>query len=54
MREPAITNEDGVVYVPPPTRGGVPWTAVSGVAAAAVAGTWLVRRFGRKVKEPQS
>jgi glyoxylase-like metal-dependent hydrolase (beta-lactamase superfamily II) len=51
VREPAITNEDGVVYVPPPARGGVGWGAVSGVAAAAVAGTWLVRRFGRRVRE---
>jgi glyoxylase-like metal-dependent hydrolase (beta-lactamase superfamily II) len=48
VREPAITNEDGVVYVPPPARTGVPWGTVSGVAAAAVAGTWLVRRFGRR------
>ena len=48
VREPAITNEDGVVYIPPPARTGVPWGAVSGVAAAAVAGTWLVRRFGRR------
>lgn len=52
VREAAITNEDGVVYVPPPARNGVPWGTVSGVAAAAVAGTWLVRRFGRKIKEP--
>lgn len=50
VREPAVTNEEGVVYVPPPVRGGVPWTAVSGVAAAAVAGTWLVRRFGKRAK----
>ena len=48
VREPVITNEDGVVYVPPPVRGGVPWGTVSGVAAAAVAGTWLVRRFGKR------
>jgi glyoxylase-like metal-dependent hydrolase (beta-lactamase superfamily II) len=48
VRDPVITNEDGVVYVPPPVRGGVPWGAMSGVAAAAVAGTWLVRRFGRR------
>jgi glyoxylase-like metal-dependent hydrolase (beta-lactamase superfamily II) len=48
VREPAITNEEGVVYVPPPARGGVPWGTVSGVAAAAVAGTWLLRRFGRR------
>lgn len=54
VREPAITNEDGVVYVPPPARSGVPWGTVSGVAAAAVAGTWLVRRFGRRAKEPPS
>lgn len=50
VREAAVTNEEGVVYVPPPVRGGVPWTAVSGVAAAAVAGTWLVRRFGKRAK----
>lgn len=48
VRDPVIANEDGVVYVPPPARRGVPWATVSGVAAAAVAGTWLVRRFGRK------
>jgi len=54
VREPAITNEEGVVYVPPPARSGVPWGTVSGVAAAAVAGTWLVRRFGRRAKEPIS
>jgi glyoxylase-like metal-dependent hydrolase (beta-lactamase superfamily II) len=48
VREPVITNEEGVVYVPPPVRGAVPWGTVSGVAAAAVAGTWLVRRFGRR------
>jgi glyoxylase-like metal-dependent hydrolase (beta-lactamase superfamily II) len=48
-RESVIANEDGIVYIPPPVRnGGVPWAAVSGVAAAAVAGTWLVRRFGAR------
>jgi glyoxylase-like metal-dependent hydrolase (beta-lactamase superfamily II) len=51
VREPAITNEDGVVFVPAPISGGVPWAAVSGVAAAAVAGTWLVRRFGKRATE---
>ncbi len=51
VREAAITDADGVVYVPPPARGGVPWAAVSGVAAAAVAGTWFVRRFGRRSKD---
>jgi glyoxylase-like metal-dependent hydrolase (beta-lactamase superfamily II) len=53
VREPAITNEEGIVYVPPPARGGVPWTTVSGVAAAAVAGTWLVRRFGKRTRSVQ-
>jgi glyoxylase-like metal-dependent hydrolase (beta-lactamase superfamily II) len=51
VREPAITNEDGVVFVPAPVSGGLPWAAVSGVAAAAVAGTWLVRRFGRRTPQ---
>ncbi len=50
VREPAITNEEGVVYVPPPARNGIPWATVSGVAAAAVAGTWLIRRFGRRAR----
>jgi glyoxylase-like metal-dependent hydrolase (beta-lactamase superfamily II) len=46
---PAITNADGVVSLPPPARsGGVRWGMLSGVAAAAFAGTWLVRRFGRR------
>lgn len=48
VREPVVTNEEGVVYVPPPVGGSVPWGTVSGVAAAAIAGTWLVRRFGRR------
>ena len=46
---PAVTNEQGVVSLPPPPRsGGVRWGALSGVAAAAFAATWLYRRFGRK------
>ena len=46
---PAITDERGVVALPPPPRtGGVRWGMLSGVAAAAFAGTWLVRRFGRR------
>ena len=53
VREPAITNEEGVVHVPPPARGSVPWGTVSGVAAAAVAGTWLIRRFGPRVAKPR-
>jgi glyoxylase-like metal-dependent hydrolase (beta-lactamase superfamily II) len=54
VREPVLTNEDGVVYVPPPARTGVPWGTVSGVAAAAVAGTWLVRRFGKRSRDHQA
>lgn len=47
VNAPAITNEHGVVSLPPPPRsGGVRWGMLSGVAAAAFAGTWLVRRFG--------
>lgn len=47
--QPAITDEDGVVVIPPPIRSnGVRWGMLSGVAAAAVAGTWLARRFARK------
>ena len=48
VSESAITNEDGVVYVPPSLRRSVPWGTVSGVAATAVAGTWLIRRYGRR------
>jgi hypothetical protein len=47
---PAVTNEDGIVSLPPPPRsGGVRWGALSGVAAAAFAATWVYRRFGRKM-----
>jgi glyoxylase-like metal-dependent hydrolase (beta-lactamase superfamily II) len=46
---PAVTDEHGVVALPPPSRsGGVRWGMLSGVAAAAFAGTWLFRRFGRR------
>lgn len=45
---PAVTDERGVISLPPPPRsGGVRWGMLSGVAAAAFAGTWLFRRFGR-------
>jgi glyoxylase-like metal-dependent hydrolase (beta-lactamase superfamily II) len=48
VHQPAVTDEQGVVVLPPPIRsGGVRWGMLSGVAATAVAGTWLVRRFGR-------
>jgi hypothetical protein len=46
---PVETDENGVVTLPP--RAGssaVRWGALSGVAAAAVAGTWLYRRYGRR------
>lgn len=49
---PALTNEQGIVALPPPPRsGGVRWGPLSGVAAAAFAATWLYRRFGRKAAE---
>ena len=51
VQTPAITDERGVVTLPPPPRSkGVRWGALSGVAAAAFAGTWLIRRFGRHSK----
>ena len=50
--QPAITDEDGVVVLPPPVRSGVRWGMLSGVAAAADAGTWLARRFARKPPVP--
>jgi glyoxylase-like metal-dependent hydrolase (beta-lactamase superfamily II) len=53
VNQPAVTDEQGVVVLPPPARsGGVRWGMLSGVAAAAVAGTWLIRRFGR-TREPE-
>jgi hypothetical protein len=47
---PVQTDESGVIALPPPPprSRGVRWGALSGVAAAAVAGTWLYRRFGRR------
>jgi len=54
VHHPAITDEQGVIVLPPPVRsGGVRWGMLSGVAATAVAGTWLVRRFGRTRQVPQ-
>jgi glyoxylase-like metal-dependent hydrolase (beta-lactamase superfamily II) len=51
VRQPAVTDEQGVIALPPPVRsGGVRWGMLSGVAATAVAGTWLVRRFGKARK----
>lgn len=49
VAQPALTDEHGIVSLPPPVRSsGVRWGALSGVAAAAFAGTWLYRRFGRR------
>jgi hypothetical protein len=50
--QPAITDESGVISLPPSARSsGVRWGVLTGVAATAVAGTWLIRRFGRKARE---
>jgi glyoxylase-like metal-dependent hydrolase (beta-lactamase superfamily II) len=52
VEQPAITDESGVVSLPPSARSdGVRWGMLTGVAATAVAGTWLIRRFGRKGEE---
>jgi glyoxylase-like metal-dependent hydrolase (beta-lactamase superfamily II) len=49
VTQPASTDEQGVIALPPPARsGGVRWGALSGVAAGAFAATWLYRRFGRR------
>jgi len=49
VSQPVATDEDGVVMLPPPPRERrLPWGTMSGVAAAAVAGTWLYRRFNRR------
>lgn len=49
VNHPAITDEEGVVALPARSRSHrVRWGALSGVAAATFAGTWLYRRFGRR------
>jgi glyoxylase-like metal-dependent hydrolase (beta-lactamase superfamily II) len=49
VKQPAVTDEQGVVALPPPvSSGGVRWGMLSGVAATAFAGTWLIRRFGKR------
>ncbi len=49
VSRPAITDDEGVVALPAPSRSNrVRWGALSGVAAATFAGTWLYRRFGRR------
>jgi hypothetical protein len=48
VETPAVTDERGVVAIPPAPRAkGVRWGALSGVAAATFAGTWLIRRYAR-------
>ena len=50
--EPVVADEEGVVSIPPPRRQtGVRWGMLSGVAAAAFAGTWLYRRFGKRAEK---
>ena len=49
VTQPASTDEQGLIALPPPARsGGVRWGALSGAAAGAFAATWLYRRFGRR------
>jgi glyoxylase-like metal-dependent hydrolase (beta-lactamase superfamily II) len=46
---PAVfDDEEGLVAVPAAAGRRIRWGTLSGVAAAAVAGTWLYRRFGRR------
>jgi hypothetical protein len=52
VHQPVAVDDDGVVAVRPSARsGGIRWGALSGVAAGAVAATWLYRRFGRKTDQ---
>ena len=49
--ESVLADEDGGTATPPGRRGtAVRWGMLSGVAAAAFAGTWLYRRFGKRVR----
>jgi glyoxylase-like metal-dependent hydrolase (beta-lactamase superfamily II) len=49
VNHPAIADDEGVVALPAPSRSSrVRWGALSGVAAATFAGTWLYRRFGKR------
>jgi glyoxylase-like metal-dependent hydrolase (beta-lactamase superfamily II) len=53
VNQPAVTDEQGVIVLPPPIRSaGVRWGMLSGVAATAFAGSWLLRRFGRSRTVP--
>jgi glyoxylase-like metal-dependent hydrolase (beta-lactamase superfamily II) len=51
VAEPAIADENGVIASLPPPATGVRWGMLSGVAAAAFAGTWLYRRFGKRTEK---
>jgi glyoxylase-like metal-dependent hydrolase (beta-lactamase superfamily II) len=48
VSEPVPASGDGVVDSPARWPTGVRWGMLSGVAAAAFAGTWLYRRFGKR------
>lgn len=51
--QPALTDRHGVVALPAaPRSAGVRWGMLSGVAAAAFASTWLIRRFARRSRTP--
>jgi len=51
VNSPAVTDESGIIALPPAARSsGVRWGMLSGVAAGAFAGTWLYRRFGNRKK----
>jgi glyoxylase-like metal-dependent hydrolase (beta-lactamase superfamily II) len=51
VHHPVATDDEGVILLPPKRRSaGVRWGMLSGVAAAAFAGTWAYRRFGRKAR----
>jgi glyoxylase-like metal-dependent hydrolase (beta-lactamase superfamily II) len=48
VQQPAVTDTSGVISFPPRPSNGVRWGTLTGVAAAAFASTWLVRRFSRR------
>ena len=48
VNHPAMADDEGPLSPAPSRSSGVRWGALSGVAAAGFAGTWLYRRFGRR------
>jgi glyoxylase-like metal-dependent hydrolase (beta-lactamase superfamily II) len=48
VQHPAVIDASGVVGLPPRPNDRVRWGMLTGVAAAAFASTWLVRRFSRR------